>query len=395
MGWPVVATALGAASCSSATDPGGGANAGVAWDVSGDATNRLMISRNLVIVPGIVGSLTVVDPSTGRQKWRLPAPDGFGSVTLAGSVIVLVRVSGFAGHDYRVHDAETGALLYERIAAPARERTVATLGLSVIALSYDSVSTVVASARATGVELWRRTLPAGSCAPVCGVTEPLDELNGELTLAEQSAAAWRFVRVTANGTLASVTTAAPPQRSNGFTFATRTAVTDPIVAAGTRGVTSYDATNGAVRWQVRFDTLVPAGFYSFASRRQFTENGAYLIVQMIDSAGSAIRPVREIVLRTADGMRLRERDFAGEASTAWFDQPCNSGGRIRVFPNLTLEYTDVATGRISLGQKPVPELEVLFQYRSLGLEKPPVGTAKGHIIAYTPAGGLLAVRCGS
>jgi hypothetical protein len=213
--------------------------------------------------------------------------------------------------------------------------------------------------RGTGSLRWRRTAPAVACTRFCGTLVTVDVIGETLTLLRVTDVAAALIRVTPDGATTAVASDREVFRSaSTLRFATRSSATAPIIVTSTRGMAALEPASGATIWRTVFNALVPAGYYSQAVRSDFSADGAWLVVRMVDSAGTSTVPALDLFVRTVDGRRIRERSFPGEQSNDLFAGACAAAGMVRVLPDLRLEFTDLDTGAITVSSV-IPALSAL------------------------------------
>jgi hypothetical protein len=348
-----------AVACSDATGP---AQRGGAWEYRPDAS---ILSGNILatLTRDFVGlmsfgqpALAVIEPSTGREKFRVEPVTAGASLVLTGAVVVLRNPTNLTA-TYRVHDGTSGRLLFEERGQAANRQFYGVVGTTIIGSFGDTV--LIGSDRETGRELWRRAVPAIPCVRFCGGLTFASVTGDEMLLTQSTDANGAIVRVRADGTLTQAVAARDAFRSSREPLiAARQSSTSPVVVATSRSLTSLDANTGATRWRVQFDSLVPRGFYSEPFRLHLTEDGGLLTLRVVDSTGTSLQPTRVLTLRTSDGVRVLERSLGAEEASDLLDAPCGASGRVRVLPDLRMEYTDLSSGRIQTSA-PIARLSAL------------------------------------
>ncbi|MES3034205.1 MAG: hypothetical protein V4813_09435 [Gemmatimonadota bacterium] len=345
--------------CSDSTGPAGGAEF---WEYD-PALRGLTGAVDVVLSPDLIRVTTfggtthaVLEPGSGREKFRISTSEG-GSLYRAGPVVVLYTQTGLDSAASRVYDAESGRALFTVPSHPLARVFLGTAGSVLVSSLGDSL--LIGNDRSSGVEIWRRQVAGVACTTFCGAFARVDAIGDELLLTRFTNLASYFIRVTQAGSVTVV-----PTSRDAFRFAStplygrRASSTAPVVVATSSGVTSLDPTTGATIWRTLYESLVPTGYYSLASSYNVTQDGAWVTARMLDSAGTAAEPAREIIVNANDGSRARERLFPGESGIELLRGACATSGQVRVLSDLRLEFVDVPTGRSSRSD-PIPALDWL------------------------------------
>ncbi len=344
--------------CSDSTGPGAGPGG---WEYTAPASitapRTVTLAPELLTVSAFGGTTHIVlDPSTGREKFRIEWPAG-GVLYRAGSTLILASGSGSAAGTSRAYDAGNGGLRFALNDSSQTRQVFGTIGAVLVSAINDTV--LEGHSQGNGSLRWRRTLPTIACTRFCGTLLSVDVIGETMTLYRVTDVAAALFRVTPDGTTMAIASDREVFRSaSAVRFAVRSAVSAPIVAASSRGIAALDPVSGATTWRTAFSALVPAGYFSQSGRSVFSADGAWLAVRMVDSGGTAMAPSRDIILRTDDGTRVRERVYSAEQSNDLFAGPCATAGMVRVLPDLRLEYTDLVTGVLTVSSV-IPALSAL------------------------------------
>jgi hypothetical protein len=265
----------------------------------------------------------------------------------------------------RVYDGSDGRLLLTIPDHSITQRVLGLAGNAVISVRDDSV--LVANTVGAGTEVWRIVLPRFDCTPFpCSITS-VDAVGAELLLLRTSEASAALIRVNSRGVVSTAPALRDAFRSRvAPQYAPRSGATDPLVIATDRSLTVMDPLTGEVVSRTLYQTIRPAGSNSSSAILfHLTRDGRWLTALFLDSTGFGGDGAREVVLRTADGSRVRERSFAAGTAGELFRGSCGPSGAVRVRNDLSVEYTDVSTGRINTSP-PVPALAALRSTATTG-----------------------------
>jgi hypothetical protein len=388
------------ASCGQATEP---RTEPARWSYQATVVPSLGSDDLIGFVATADAAVLLLDPTTGQERLKLTsirpggAPARLDGLYLLGRTLVL-QTSSNSGSGESLPltwgvDISTRQQVFSVSGHPLRFQVLGITPSRVISVVGDTV--LVGYERATGAERWRTTVPGLAGTVSCGLLRAVDTFDEQVLLTRVCATGATFVRVSGNGVATSIPTSRDAFASNSFVeYGVRTAVNDPLLVMTDRALTSLDPVTGGTRYQTRFRELVPAGYFARATSFHLSRNGEWLTARMLDSTGTAQFPVRDIVLRTRDGTRTRERTFAGETGLELLRGSCGPAGLVRVRNDLTLEYADVSSGEVST-VGPVGALGALrTRPITSGFITNPAVVMSTHIVVFDTQTQLLTgVRC--